>query len=200
MKDLRRKFEDNEADIITELYARHFKNKPDTSVTQKSVTQKSVTDRPGQVEQGGILNSSDGYEAPPTDSIEELVGFNTDIEDEAMQRRDKNFTRRPSQSAGGAPRPETYSKPLQDKIKYVQYIPKEARGTLEDVVNQLYHQKDIYRKLNEGEPGDSTMTNSSRKKNFWQNMATRVSSKHCRTRHRHAANCVKSKETDLSQL
>ena len=29
--------------------------------------------------------------------------------------------------------------PLLDKIKYVQYIPKEARGTLEDVVNQLYH-------------------------------------------------------------
>lgn len=26
VKDLRRKFEDNEADIITELYARHFKN------------------------------------------------------------------------------------------------------------------------------------------------------------------------------
>ena len=109
VKDLRRKFEDNEADIITELYARHFKNKTDTSVSQKS-----VTDRPGQVEQGGILNSSEGgYEAPPTDSIDELVGFNTDIEDEAMQqRRDKNFTRRPSQSAGGAPRPETYSKPL----------------------------------------------------------------------------------------
>ena len=25
VKDLRRKFEDNEADIITDLYARHFK-------------------------------------------------------------------------------------------------------------------------------------------------------------------------------
>ena len=27
VKDLRRKFEDNEADIITDLYARHFKPK-----------------------------------------------------------------------------------------------------------------------------------------------------------------------------
>lgn len=40
VKDLRRKFEDNEADIITELYARHFKNKPDTTNTQKSVTDR----------------------------------------------------------------------------------------------------------------------------------------------------------------
>ena len=29
VKDLRRKFEDNEADIITELYARHFQSKND---------------------------------------------------------------------------------------------------------------------------------------------------------------------------
>jgi len=29
VKDLRRKFEDNEADIITDLYARHFKSKPE---------------------------------------------------------------------------------------------------------------------------------------------------------------------------
>lgn len=33
VKDLRRKFEDNEADIITELYARHFKNKPEGTNT-----------------------------------------------------------------------------------------------------------------------------------------------------------------------
>ena len=31
VKDLRRKFEDNEADIITELYARHFRAKDETS-------------------------------------------------------------------------------------------------------------------------------------------------------------------------
>lgn len=79
VKDLRRKFEDNEADIITELYARHFKNKPDTTNTQKS-----VTDRPFDINQGGILNSSrEAFEAA-TDSIEEL-GFNTDIDDEVTQ-------------------------------------------------------------------------------------------------------------------
>ena len=180
MKDLRRKFEDNEADIITELYARHFKNKPDTTNTQKS-----VTDRPFDINQGGILNSSrEAYDAA-TDSIEEL-GFNTDIDDEVTQQQIERAEyqamqprqRRASLSAGGAPRPESYSKPLQDKIKYVQYIPKEARGTLEDVVNQLYHQKDIYRKIHGAEPGDSAMSDSPRKGNFWQNLATRVSSKH----------------------
>ena len=36
VKDLRRKFEDNEADIITDLYARHFKPKiGDGSVTDE---------------------------------------------------------------------------------------------------------------------------------------------------------------------
>ena len=35
--------------------------------------------------QGGILNNSQGFEAP-TDSIEEL-GFNTDIDDEVLERR-----------------------------------------------------------------------------------------------------------------
>ena len=38
VKDLRRKFEDNEADIITELYARHFKNLVGTENSQKSTT------------------------------------------------------------------------------------------------------------------------------------------------------------------
>ena len=33
---------------------------------------------------------------------------------------------------------ESYSKPLNDKIKYVQYIPKDVRENLEDAVNQLY--------------------------------------------------------------
>ena len=35
----------------------------------------------------------------------------------------------------GAAKPETYSKPLKDKIRYVQYIPKDAKGTIEDAVN-----------------------------------------------------------------
>lgn len=91
----------------------------------------------------------------PNDSIEDMGGFNTDIEEELRERaraaatdnKKKQVPRRASQSATGAPRPETYSKPLQDKIKYVQYIPKDARGTLEDAVNQLYHQRDIHRKV-----------------------------------------------------
>ena len=37
-----------------------------------------------------------------------------------------------------APSPATYTRPLQDNIKYVQYIPKDARGNIEDAVNQLY--------------------------------------------------------------
>ena len=35
VKDLRRKFEDNEADIITDLYARHFKAKGDADFRGK---------------------------------------------------------------------------------------------------------------------------------------------------------------------
>ena len=45
---------------------------------------------------------------------------------------DDTYSRRP------APRVETYSRPLNDTIKYVQYIPKDARGNIEDAVNQLY--------------------------------------------------------------
>ena len=57
---------------------------------------------------------------PPNDSIEDIGGFNTDIEEELQERartiptgNKKNLVpRRASQSATGAPRPETYSKPL----------------------------------------------------------------------------------------
>lgn len=81
VKELRRKFEDNEADIITELYARHFKNKPDGTNTQKSVTERHY-----DVNQGGMLNSSEGGFEAPADSIEEL-GFNTDIDDDVTQQQ-----------------------------------------------------------------------------------------------------------------
>ena len=60
----------------------------------------------------------------------------------------------------GAPNPETYSKPLKDQIKYVQYIPKDARGTIEDAVNQLYQQKEIHRKVAEDSQEVSRVSNS----------------------------------------
>ena len=85
---------------------------------------------PGRATQEGSL--------PPNDSIGE-ADFHTDIEDDHRERRAVLGLRRGSQSATGAPRPETYSKPLEDAIRYVQYIPKDAHGTLEDAVNQLYH-------------------------------------------------------------
>lgn len=77
------------------------------------------------------------------------------------ERRQDIQKRRPSQSATGAPRPESYSKPLQDKIRYVQYIPKEARGTIEDAVNQLYHQKEIHRRINGNGKNDNDWANDS---------------------------------------
>ena len=55
--------------------------------------------------------------------------------DRKVHQIDNERTGSNLQYAKGAPHPETYSKPLKDKIRYVQYIPKEARGTLEDVVN-----------------------------------------------------------------
>ena len=99
VKDLRRKFEDNEADIISELYARHFKNQNDVTATKSKTDRDSVTKN--------LL--------APDDSIEEM-GFNTDIDDEvideSLPKRANLAKRRGSQSASGAPRPETYSKPL----------------------------------------------------------------------------------------
>jgi len=43
VKDLRRKFEDNEADIITDLYARHFKSKPEEEEEQNENVKERVT-------------------------------------------------------------------------------------------------------------------------------------------------------------
>ena len=123
VKDLRRRFEDNEADIITELYARHFKNQTESEHKQ------SRTERDDMKSRGDRLG--------PDDSIEDM-GFGTDAEDPLEENKGKQV-QGDARPAVGAPRPETYSQPLQDKIKYVQYIPKDARGTLEDAVNQLYH-------------------------------------------------------------
>ena len=94
------------------------------------------------------------------------VGFNTEIDDMEADLNDRrsNLPKRISKSITGAPDPkvETYSKPLQDQIRYVQYIPKEAKGTIEDVVNQLYHTHQIKRKLNGDDASDnSTMTKNS---------------------------------------
>ena len=99
------------------------------------------------------------------------VGFNTDIEDMEVELNDgrSSIPKRTAKSTTGAPKVETYSKPLQDNIRYVQYIPKEAKGTIEDAVNQLYHTHQIKRKLNGDDASDnSTMTiNSPERECFW---------------------------------
>ena len=131
VKDLRRKFEEKEADIITDLYARHFKSKGEADAQSKAGKDDSALDVQDSIgEQGFILDMTD-----------DLTN-----KDRKPEGRASNF-----QHANGAPNPETYSKPLKDTIRYVQYIPKEARGTLEDVVNQLYHQKEIHRRVTDEE-------------------------------------------------
>ena len=88
MKNLKRKFEDNEADIITELYARHFKGKVEATQDSGLIGEDSCVD----------------------------VGFNTEIDDMEADLNDRrsNLPKRISKSITGAPAPkvETYSKPL----------------------------------------------------------------------------------------
>lgn len=63
VKDLRRKFEDNEADIITDLYARHFKPQEDTIPGQGSCDSQEVPLDKTTVVSGGKV------ELGPNDSI-----------------------------------------------------------------------------------------------------------------------------------
>jgi hypothetical protein len=44
VKDLRRKFEEKEADIITDLYARHFKSKGEADAQSKAGKDDSALD------------------------------------------------------------------------------------------------------------------------------------------------------------
>ena len=81
VRDLKRKFEDNEADIITELYARHFKNKTDEEMSR---TERVPI---GRATQDGSL--------APNDSIGE-VDFHTDIEEDHRERRPTFALRRGS--------------------------------------------------------------------------------------------------------
>lgn len=188
VKDLRRKFEDNEADIITDLYARHFKAKGDAEFQPKNGSKNdSNLDAQDSIgEQGFVLDMADDL-------------TNKDRKQQQPEGRNSKF-----QHINGAPNPETYTKPLKDKIRYVQYIPKEARGTLEDVVNQLYHQKEIHRRVNHDEKEKNeeqqTQTQTPTRQAFFENLAFGQASQICQKKHKHAAQCAKVKETDLSLL
>lgn len=172
VRDLCRKFEDNEADIITDLYSRHFRPRGLDSPDNKM----------GFGTNDSIGDDHEGFLLDPFEDVK--------------------ISDRKNQTRVGAPPPETYSKPLQDSIRYVQYIPKEARGTIEDVVNQLYHEQEIHRRVEDGDDGSkmSTTVSPSHKQNFWRNLASGVVSNKCQRRHRHALQCSKTKETDLSLL
>ena len=102
MKNLKRKFEDNEADIITELYARHFKGKVEAG--QMSQTQRGATVEATQ--DSGLIGEDSCVD----------VGFNTEIDymEADLNDRRSNLPKRISKSITGAPAPkvETYSKPL----------------------------------------------------------------------------------------
>ena len=78
VKDLRRKFEDNEADIITELYARHFRPKDDHQISQTQRGSPNVGDK---------LD----FDLAPNDSIGDQ-GFDFDLNDELDKKiqRDEN--------------------------------------------------------------------------------------------------------------
>lgn len=98
VKDLRRKFEDNEADIITELYARHFKQKNDfllDSQTQRASPSPNLRE--------GVNKLA------PNDSIGEQ-GFMVDVDDVIVDGDNRRAGERTPVT--GAPKPETYSKPL----------------------------------------------------------------------------------------
>ena len=64
-----------------------------------------------------------------------------------VKANDSNKSIEPQQNACkpvlvAAPKVETYSKELDTKIRYVQYIPKGFRNlTLEQAFNQIYHDK-----------------------------------------------------------
>ena len=65
---------------------------------------------------------------------------------------------------GPAPDVNTYTKPLQDQIKYVQYIPKTAKGTIEDAVNQLYMDDTVRQNFDAQRSGLDHVIKSTKKK------------------------------------
>ena len=105
-------YEENEADIITELYARHFKmQEGDEDGDVNSERNQSKVSRSRKFNQSKQQNQLLVFD---NDSIEESLDINTDIDG---SRNDPPYKR--IIVSTGEPRPETYSKPLQDKIKYV---------------------------------------------------------------------------------
>lgn len=185
---MKRKFEDNEADIITELYAKHFK----TTKNESSKMSQTHRDNAKVARDGTLIDDSIG------------AGFNTDIEDE-YERHGSKFAIKSNNdqvaALNGAPKVETYSRPLQDKIRYVQYIPKDAKGTIEDAVNSLYQKNHINRKMHQDDDnGEHNPMMSEQRQAFWDNLANRTSTKNCQNTHRHAAQCAKVKETDLCEI
>lgn len=167
VKDLRRKFEDNEADIITDLYARHFKPQDAVMTTvYGSASQDTPNDKTTEGNVGLAPNDSIGE--PHFDSRLFAQGYLLPVDDKVMPQ-EKKIAGGDNYARNGAPNPDTYSKPLKDKIRYVQYIPKDARGTIEDAVNQLYNQKDVHKKVIEENQEVSQMgtLRSPDRNNFW---------------------------------
>ena len=133
IEHLKRKFEDGEADIISEIYSTHFRARLEDgmpNIGQEDIESASATSP------NPLLNFEKRNNMLEYDSIEENEsGMKT------------NF--------GPAPDVATYSKPLKDQIKYVQYIPKNAKGTLEDAVNQLYMDDEVRKDFEARIAGDA---------------------------------------------
>ena len=136
---LKRKFEDNEADIISEIYSTHFRAKLDDGTP--NIGQDDGTNTFLGLEKNNI----------EYDSIED---------NEPTQMNDSGI----KSTLGPAPDVNTYTKPLQDQIKYVQYIPKTAKGTIEDAVNQLYMDDQVRQNFDAQRSGLDHVIKSTKKK------------------------------------
>ena len=197
VEHLKRRFEDNEADIISEIYSTHFRPRSGLGVDAEDAEKEG---RPVKEP------ATNGSPAPllPLDRVAREEYDSIEERDEPSQLGDSAARGYLSKSVPrAAPSVASYSRALQDQIKYVQYIPKTAKGTLEDAVNSLYMDDDVRKQFEAAKHGYSHQMSTNRPKptkKDWTDLSKGVVSEKCRLVHRHTKRCFKVKETDIASL
>ena len=197
--------------IIQELYQKHFKQDDDSDQPILSTDRKTVQQITSEENNTQSVSNED-VKIPERGLSPDII-----LRRPAFSSQNSKAVAKSQPFPEPAPDPSTYSKPLQDKIKYVQYIPKMAKGTIEDAVNQLYLEKEMEVEESDDEEvvvaaeqpkakkvkATKPITNMAdflKSPNQLSNILQDRASQLCRQNHTHAKRCFKQEETDLAQI
>ncbi|CDW83900.1 UNKNOWN [Stylonychia lemnae] len=168
---LQRKFEDNESNIIHELYSKHFQHKNNV---QKALGER-LDSTIQQDRQGDMIISA----------IKEK-------QDESSKSRQvmQNYLTNPNESISmtdNVSQPNDMRGQDFDKIKYVQYVPKFLRGSNETIINKMYMGSPVHN-MTIGSTDDQ------------QNHEMFKGEIRCHTHHLHNRRCEKFKVMDVAEI